>query len=231
MAGTKRYAVYFAPHGDTELWRFGSSIVGRDAETGRDCAAPQGLSRAFPDWRALTAAPRLYGFHATLKAPLRLANGTDEQDLLAAVAQVVRRIRPFELGHLQIRALQNFVALVPTSAPAQLADLESRLVQALDAYRGHVGKLDRGWRKPEALTARQRQHLEDWGYPFVLDEYHFHMPLTGPLKVDQLKQAERLLSKLHAPISGSIEVDSVAVFRQSSPVEPFKVIARQTLGR
>jgi hypothetical protein len=57
------------------------------------------------------------------------------------------------------------------------------------------------------------------------------MPLTGPLKVDQLKQAERLLSKLHAPISGSIEVDSVAVFRQSSPVEPFKVIARQTLGR
>ena len=70
-----RYAIYFAPHSGSLLARFGASLLGYDPATGAEVDAPD--HPAFHDPLSLgwTAAPRRYGFHATLKAPFHLAEG------------------------------------------------------------------------------------------------------------------------------------------------------------
>src|SRR5260370_35139047 len=78
------------------LWRFGSSVIGYDAATG--AAAPFPASVAFDPAQiaALTAEPRQYGFHATLKPPFVLAHGFDAGDLRAPAAPFPARRRRFQ---------------------------------------------------------------------------------------------------------------------------------------
>src|SRR4051794_24659558 len=111
-----RYAIYFAPPPESALWRFGSGVLGYDASTGADAPllAPDGFLPA--EWRDLTAEPRRYGFHATLKAPFRLAEGATEADLAAAMARFAAQ-RPPVSTELFVTALGSFVALAPRGQP------------------------------------------------------------------------------------------------------------------
>ncbi|MFC7693522.1 hypothetical protein ACFQY5_32275 [Paeniroseomonas aquatica] len=61
-----RLALYWAPGYDDPLHRLGSAWLGRDAESGAPMHQPvlPGL-----DIAELTADPRGYGLHATLKPP------------------------------------------------------------------------------------------------------------------------------------------------------------------
>ena len=67
----RRYALYLTPPPESDLWRFGCDVIGRDALTGdlRAGFAPEG--HELEAWHDLTSDPRRYGFHATLKAPFR----------------------------------------------------------------------------------------------------------------------------------------------------------------
>src|SRR5258708_36961859 len=84
MATHPRYAIYYAAAPDTDLDRFGARLLGYDAFSGKDLPFPDGVLQMAPDWRELTRDPRKYGFHATLKAPLSLAPGQTQTELLAA---------------------------------------------------------------------------------------------------------------------------------------------------
>ena len=84
MANYPRYAIYYAPAPGSDLDRFGAQLLGYDAFSGVDLPFPDGILQTTPDWRDLTKEPRKYGFHATLKAPLSLAPGKTEAELLAA---------------------------------------------------------------------------------------------------------------------------------------------------
>src|SRR5262249_3102123 len=84
MADFPRYAIYYAPDAASLRDRLGAELLGYDAHRGVELAFPAGIE--FADWRELTQDPRKYGFHATLKAPMALAPGKDEEELLAACA-------------------------------------------------------------------------------------------------------------------------------------------------
>src|SRR5574341_1305941 len=98
-----RYAVYYAPPADHPLWRAGCAWLGRDARAGEPPGAPP--PHAGEPWR--------YGFHATLKPPLRLAPGRGEAELLAELQRLVREHEPFEMPVLRVGTLAGFVALLP----------------------------------------------------------------------------------------------------------------------
>ena len=70
MTGFPRYAMYFAAGADSALSRFGAGLLGYDAHTGDEVPFPDVALRVAPDWHDITADPRKYGFHATLKAPM-----------------------------------------------------------------------------------------------------------------------------------------------------------------
>jgi hypothetical protein len=65
-----RYAIYFVPAQDTNLYRFGASILGYECYTGEDAPFAGDLEIDPGVWTELTDDPRRYGFHATLKAPI-----------------------------------------------------------------------------------------------------------------------------------------------------------------
>jgi len=223
-----RYAVYLAPPAESDLWRFGSRVLGRDAASGAavEGFAPEGFT---PEaWRALTAEPRRYGFHATLKAPFRLREGQTPQELEAAMARLAASTVAFDLGPLRVASLGfaggGFLALTPVSAPPALAELEARAVRELDGFRAPATPAELARRNPTRLTPRQRDYLEAWGYPYVLDEFRLHFTLTGAVE-----DAGDLMARLgesfaaEAP-SPAFRVDALALFVQEAGGE---FLARQ----
>jgi putative phosphonate metabolism protein len=232
MEEAPRFAVYFAPEADSPLWAFGSSVLGRDAA--RDCAVefPQTLLANFPDWPLGVTPAALYGFHATLKAPFYLTAGADESRLAEALTALAASLEPVMIGSLKVQTMAGrFVALVPVDAPTSLVALAGRIVGELDPLRAPLAEEDRRRRKPESLTARQVALLDRWGYPYVFEEFRFHMTLSGPLDGDAQPRAQRILSELYGDVSRPVRIGHVCICTQVRRDGPFKITHRMSLGR
>ena len=125
--------------------------------------------------------PRVYGFHATLKAPFYLANGASEAGLKDAVREFAANQAAVTVGKLAVRELGTFVALVPDARNPHVDRLAQACVQEFDRFRAPMREPERGRRLAADLTAGQIENLERWGYPYVAEDFRFHMTLTGSL--------------------------------------------------
>src|SRR5579863_8827362 len=85
-----RYAIYFVPGRQTDFYQFGAGVLGYDCYTATDLAIPDTLAMEKTEWRTATREPRRYGFHATLKAPFRLARQYVEADLRVDILSFAR---------------------------------------------------------------------------------------------------------------------------------------------
>src|SRR6202011_318473 len=85
--------------------------------------------------QALTAEPRRYGFHATIKAPFRLVEGASLTDAEALLADFCRDALPCPLPVLSIATLGPFFALVPDATTKEVNDLAARVVKAFEPLR------------------------------------------------------------------------------------------------
>ncbi|APE44514.1 phosphonate metabolism protein [Sulfitobacter alexandrii] len=170
----KRYAVYYTPRG--ALADRGAAWLGWDIASGRSVDQPDLPGE---DLATLTATPRKYGFHATIKPPFTLAAGTDVADLSQAVARFCAQFAPVTLDGLQVSTLGRFLALTPTGDQQALNDLASEAVMQLDGYRAPATAEELARRRASPLSPEQERNLRDWGYPHVLDLFRFHMTLTG----------------------------------------------------
>jgi hypothetical protein len=229
-----RYAVYLAPPPESALWRFGSAVVGRDAASGETLLgfAPDGFDAAA--WRGMTTEPRRYGFHATIKAPFRLAEEASSADLSASLAELARQSRPFAAGRLVVSTLAlgeagAFVALTPPAPSPEIARLEERVVRGLDPLRAPLNEVERARRDPSRLTARQRETFERWGYPYALAEFRLHFTLTNAVD-----DSERIAATLAREFAGGVAepelfVDALALFVQK-PNGEFVIDQRFPLG-
>jgi putative phosphonate metabolism protein len=231
MNAVPRYAVYFAPEPASALWDFGSAAIGYDAATGRDVALvpPDGWSEV--DWRSATEDPRRYGFHATLKAPFRLADGQDEAALLRALDGFANGHATAPLGGLKVAALGRFIALVPSGNPEPVGTLAFAAVTAFEPFRAPLSDAERARRLAGGLSERQAALLEQFGYPYVAEQFRFHMTLSGPLP-EAVRDTARLgLDQHFARLGSSIgsAVDRVALFRQDGPKERFGILAARQL--
>lgn len=221
-----RYAIYYAPAADTPLWRKASAWLGRDAYSGQNLvrAAPTGLKNL--DLDALTADPRVYGFHATLKAPFELHPDRTEAELLAFAARFCAARAPFTAS-IAPAALGRFLAFRLTASTPQMDALHVACVREFDAFRAPLSDFDLARRRKAPLTPEQDARLVQWGYPYIFDDFRFHMTLTGQIR----DEAERMnvLSALQAHFaaeSGPHHFDGVAVFKQDARDAPFEVLAR-----
>lgn len=192
---------------------FGAGWLGWDARTGRVYPRPASLpSDLAGDAAALTETPRRYGFHATLKAPFRLAEGQHPDHLALALRLICDHLAPFALA-LEARTDWGFVSLRPAGhQPPQLLALESALVTRLDEFRAPLTAQEYDRRRPDALPAQARRHLDHWGYPFVLELFHYHLTLSGPLNADRAGALrDALLPHLAPLIARPMPVVSVAL--------------------
>ncbi len=130
----------------------------------------------------LTEEPRRYGFHATMKAPFRLDEKHSESDLLSALMHFSSSAAPVVIPRLKLHALGPFFALVPDEPVAALNQLANDVVVAFDRFRAPLSEVEIARRRPERLSEAQRHNVERWGYPYVFEEFRFHMTLTGPVE-------------------------------------------------
>jgi putative phosphonate metabolism protein len=195
MTSFRRHAVYWAPPAGSPLARFGAAWLGWDAAAGRRVPHPDLPGLPLPV-AEITAAPRKYGFHGTLKPPFRLAEGADAGALDRAAQVLAGRMPAFEAPRLRLARIGGFVALVPSGGCPPLAELAARAVTELDALRAPPGEAELAKRRSPGLTARQEALTARWGYPYVMDEFRFHLTLTGPLAP---KDADRVIAALAGP--------------------------------
>jgi putative phosphonate metabolism protein len=230
MAAFPRYAIYYAPPAGAALDGFGAALLGYDAWTGADLAFPEEVTRAVPDWRDLSGDPRKYGFHATLKAPFALAAGRSEDDLVAACAAFAMAPRPIPVITPVVDAISGFIAVVPAEPPGDLYRLASDCVADFDGFRAPLTEDDRARRNPAALSPRQCDYLDRWGYPYVLEEFRFHMTLTGRLGTERRAPILAMLRSRFDGIGlGRLAVDRIALFRQHDPTSRFRIIGHWPL--
>ena len=229
MQPKPRYAIYYAPPAEAAFARFGASILGYDAHSGKAVPIAAVLAQSFPNWRDLAAEPARYGFHATLKAPFELAPATTEDDLLLAARAVARRLQPLDIGILEIAEMGRFLALVPLDQTT-IREIAADIVRSLDQARAPLSDADRARRFKSPLSERQIAYLDLWGYPNVMDEFRFHMTLTGPVDDAAFHAAAReTLTQLHATVSEPVVLDALTVFRQLDRTAAFTTIARYAL--
>jgi hypothetical protein len=228
-----RYALYLTPPPDSDLWRFGCDVIGRDAVTGRLCEgfAPEGYE--LEAWRQLTSEPRREGFHATVKAPFRLRVDLDVVDLMDRVASFARTFKPFEAGELRVGALATddgraFAVLRTRNAAKALHAFEQRVVRALDLLRAPSTDAER--RDSSRLSPRQRYYLEAWGYPYVIDEFRPHFALTNAVaEPGPITKALKWEFDLRVA-SRTLFVDALTLAGESEPGGDFRILRRFPLG-
>ncbi len=212
-----RHAIYFVPPAGHALWAAGQAWL-----------QPQ---------RPHTAAPRRYGFHATLKPPMRLADGVDDAVLHQRVAALAARLAPFDMPALQVGWLGAFLALrpvqpVPPEHPLQA--LADACVTQLDDLRAPPTAAELARRQPQHLGPRQRELLQRYAYPHVLDEWRFHMTLTDPLAElgNEAAHAVAMQAREHfaAALRVPLRCEQIALCVEPRPGGDFELRCRFDLG-
>lgn len=217
-----RYAIYFTPPADDPLTRRASHWLGRDAFSGEMLAQP--IVEAFSEtaFSELTSDPRRYGFHATMKAPFELADGASETELVDAFESFAAGQTAFTLPSLVLGQIGPFFALVPGAVSPDLQTLASDCVTVFDRFRAPLDDADISRRKPERLTPNERRNLMTWGYPYVLDDFRFHMTLTGPVERDDQPAMRAAIESHFADLLDQPRrIDRLSLFVEPARGEPF----------
>lgn len=225
MSPFPRYAIYYVPAQGSSLDRFGAGMLGYDAWAGATRPFLDGVIEREPDWRSLSEDPRKYGFHATLKAPMALADGKTEPALLAACADFAGAARPIPRIAPMVDSISGFIAVIPAERSAELDALAADCVAGFDRFRAPLTQADRARRNPHKLTPRQCDHLDRWGYPYVMEEFRFHMTLTGRLDAKRREPVLAMLRDRFAAVGmGNLAIDRIALFRQDSAAARFGIV-------
>ncbi len=223
-----RYAVYLAPPREHPLWQAGCAWLGRDAGLPPPYAPPRVPEVAEP-WR--------YGFHATLKAPLRLHGETTEAAFLAGVRAVAARHRAFVMPALSPGRLTDFLALrhegaVDASHP--LRRLADDTVLSLDRFRAPLTLAERARQLKPGLSPRQQAQVDCLGYAFVLDDWRLHFTLSGPIRPDDSDAWQRLgkaaVQHFATALRSEWSADALCVFLEPEAGQPFELRERMPLS-
>jgi putative phosphonate metabolism protein len=214
MEEMQRYAVFYAPRSGA-FATAAADWLGWDAATGT--APPQPELPGIPFPAVLTAEARRYGFHGTIRAPFRLAEGVTPGMAEQTVARLAATLPPVTCTGLQLESLHGFLALTPMGCEAALLELGAAVVEATNPLRAPLTEAEIARRRPESLSPRQRGLLDRWGYPHVMEEFRFHLTLTDRLPEDDLAPVRAALQAHFAPVLPSpFLIEDLCLFGQDA---------------
>lgn len=229
-----RFAIYYTPPYGSPWSKFGSHWIGRSAVSGDEVAQPNVPGVSPERFRALTESPRRYGFHATLKAPFHLAPSTSLEALQRSLKSFARTRAPIPLPVLRVGRVDDFIALVPGEPTERVDALAHAVVAWFDEFRDLLTPTEIERRRAKRLSPRQEALLARWGYPYVFEEYRFHMTLTGEITQESpetlaaiIAAAERNIA-LHG-VSAPV-LDAISLFEEPERGASFRLLERYGFG-
>lgn len=241
---TPRYGLYFTPSAESLWWQAGCAWLGRNSDADTDSEADANPAvpaqpimtssmpgAVLPQLSTLLASPRRYGFHATLKAPFRLAQGFTQAQLLSMVAAFVRTEHAIALPGLQVRLLDRYLALCLPGPTTEVDALAMRCVAHFDALRAAPEPAELVRRRQVRLSARQELLLARWGYPFTEELYRFHLTLADNLDQADAATCAALSDAATAHFMPAVNaevlmLDALTVCIEPAPGAPFFILQR-----
>ena len=218
-----RYAIYYIP--DLPLFQIGSDWLGWNSITGRETLLSADHCR-------ITDRPRKYGFHATVKTPFALASPSTQGDLQDAFQAFCATVPPATGGTLKISRLGRFLAMTPDAQSNAVTELAAATVSHFDKFRAQLSEKDIEKRRQRRLTTQQDELLLRWGYPYVMQEFKFHMTLTGPLAPNEIDAVEQRANTRFLEFIGQpLNMASLALLGEDRDSGRFHVIERLSLRR
>ncbi|MGR3491991.1 MAG: DUF1045 domain-containing protein [Shimia sp.] len=216
MTTYRRYAIFWVPDG--ALFEQGSTWLGWDSRRGAEAQHPtiEGLASA-------TRTPRRYGFHATLKPPFRLAPGKTLEALRDAVHALARDSAPPHLTGLKLTESGQILTLRPAAPSPALQDLGDLAVRALDAFRAPPTEEETARRLSRSLSSRQKDHLREWGYPYVMEDFRPHLTLTGALTPDDRARFGQAALDHFPPVHSPLTIETISLLGEA-PDKRFHVL-------
>ncbi|MGD8477084.1 MAG: DUF1045 domain-containing protein, partial [Burkholderiales bacterium] len=203
------------------LWRTGCRWLGRDPVSGSALDQPAVAGVPASAVQKLTASPRRYGFHATLKAPFTLVAGSDREQLFARLAAFAAGRKPIDLPKFEVHRLGGFLALCLSRPCTQLDALAAQCVERFDTFRKPLTAAERA-RRAEGLDPNQLALLDRWGYPYAMAQWRFHMTLTDATE-DQTADVlgDFLNGYFRAALGESIRVNDLCLYVEPEPGAEF----------
>ncbi len=227
-----RYGICFTPAASDPLSHVAANWLGRNVFSGEmvEPTAIRGLS--IHEIAFHTALPRRYGFQGVLKAPFRLAADVTEAQLLRDLMRFCGTLTPFHIHQLEVARLGAFYSLVPSRPCEHVHYLSSAVVQEFDRFRAPLSEAEIERTDPGGLSAAQFANLYRWGSPFVMDEFRFHMPLTGPVSHCDMPRVEQALRNVFEPVlADPVKVANVALMVEEGNGGPFRVHSLHPMGK
>ena len=217
-----RYAIYYIP--DLPLFQIGSDWLGWNSIIGQETT----LSA---DHHRITDRPRKYGFHATVKPPFSLASHSTLGELQDAFHAFCASVSPATGGTLKISRLGRFLAMAQDVQSNEVTELVASTVSNFDKFRAPLSDQDIAKRRQRRLTPQQDALMLRWGYPYVMQEFKFHMTLTGPLAPNEIDAIEHDANTRFREFLGQpLKITSLALLGEDSESGRFHVIEKLSLG-
>lgn len=221
----KRLAIYYTPEessslaGEAAIW-FGRDIYSTTRAAG---AGANNLNDTFI--ANITKSPSHYGFHATLKPPFTIENADVIEEISLLLETFANSREAFIIPDFEVKMLNSFFCLRPKTVSNQLHSIANELVTQFDHFRLPAGQAELEKRRSSGLTRNQEQMLLKWGYPYVMEEYRFHLTLTGMIE-KQFRQAvaQELSERFTSDILESVEFDRISLFLEDN-CQPLHCIA------
>ena len=221
----KRVAIFYAPGSQTPLADFGAQWLGWDVEKSNTVPHPEisGLPAPISD---LVATPQKYGFHGTLKAPFRLHEDQTLDGLRHAMKAFSDKRQRFVIGEMKVAKLGRFVAIIQANPSDEFANFASDIVRSFEAYRAPLSDEEIAKRRKAELTPRQDELMLQWGYPFIFEEFKFHLTLTGKLSEQNAQSVcDRLGEHLKTILKDPLEAVDLCLYGERDDGR-FEIIER-----
>ncbi|MBX2854048.1 MAG: DUF1045 domain-containing protein [Rhodobacteraceae bacterium] len=229
MEGYARYAIYAAAPQGSPLGDFTAAWLGWDPEAGQACAraAAPGLPAPIGE---ITASPSRYGFHGTLKAPFRLADNVAAADLDAELTAFAGETAAPVGPPLRLDVEMGFVSLRPSGPTPALDALAGEIVRRFDRFRAPLSEAELIKRRASGLTPAQDANLTQWGYPHVLDQFHYHMTLSSQLPSDVAEAVRaELAPRLEPLLEEAYILRELCLFGDPGAAGHFRLLRRYPL--
>ena len=224
-----RCAITYVPPPKDPLTQKAAAWLGRDSYSGMPARIDvEGLTQA--DHSFLTALPRRSGFHATLKPPFTLEDGHSVHELERRLTHYSNSLTPVDL-ELRIALIDTFFALVPVRPEPAVVQMAANIVAEFDSFRRPMSPEDLERRGAARFNQAQLSNLAKWGSPFVFDQFHFHMTLTGPVDRAEREHVQLVLTRYFGAAPISVTVDRLVLSVQEETHEPFGIHSAHPFAR
>jgi hypothetical protein len=218
----QRFAIYWTPAPETAMAEFGALWFGGSETFG---LPPELVARA-------TKAPAVYGLHATFKAPFPLNDDVAPEALRDALDDFCANRRAPATGRLILSHHQHYLTLMLSGDEADTDWLAAQCVTRFYRFRAPPNEGENKRWKLDGLSPQEEAFLKDFGYPYVLSAFRFHISLAGPLDSAELDAVAKALEPHLAPfMRETFQIKDLSLLGEPRSAGPFEVISRHRLGR